>query len=143
MVDADKSLFNKAAAERKITDTKEDVADKKEVKEEESIWKPKTVKWNLFYAIQLGAILDNFGSAGLIMCMSPLMFYEYQVDQIMVGEDPIMSETQFKWLTTLVVRSFHTTQGLHESSIRFCCCDAGYCDLVRTRPLHDVHATTW
>ena len=107
MVDADKSLFNKAAAERKITDTKDDVADKKEVKEEESIWKPKTVKWNFFYAIQLGAILDNFGSAGLIMCMSPLMFYEYQVDQMMVGEDPIMSETQFKWLTTLVVRSFH------------------------------------
>ena len=46
------------------------------------------MNWKLLSVIILGSILDNIGSMGPLMAMSPLMLYEYNYDYLLEGEKP-------------------------------------------------------
>ena len=56
--------------------------------------------------VVFGAFLDNFGSAGLYpLCLTPLAFDVFYLDQLELGETPIMSLAAYKWIYVSVVRS--------------------------------------
>ena len=50
-----------------------------------------------------GALLDNVGSSGLLpLALAPLALNEFYIDFVAVGEDPIMTQSAFKWLSVMV-----------------------------------------
>mmetsp|Transcript_5869 Transcript_5869/g.16515 ORF Transcript_5869/g.16515 Transcript_5869/m.16515 type:complete len:589 (+) Transcript_5869:195-1961(+) len=64
---------------------------------------PKTLNKKNFAIIVLGALGDNVGSAGLMpLCLSPLAFNAFYSDFAARGEDPIMSQVAYKWISVLV-----------------------------------------
>lgn len=105
MVEADRSLHQKAHEESNVSEQEgEDAGDKPSAaKAEEDLWKPTKINWRLFSMIMVGAVLDNLGSTGLTMAMSPLMLNEYQLDAYKDPDpDIIMNENEYKWIVTLV-----------------------------------------
>jgi hypothetical protein len=72
----------------------------KEDSDEDEEDAPKSIDWKLFWNVIAGALLDNFGSSGLFpLTLAPLAFNTYLQDFLLVGEDPIMSPTAYKWLS--------------------------------------------
>ena len=61
------------------------------------------MNWSLLSLIIVGSILDNIGSMGPLMAMSPLMLYEYNYDLLLEGEKPLLSATSHKWITTMIM----------------------------------------
>ena len=74
-----------------------------EDEDDDGIPAPTTLNWKVFGNIILGALGDNIGSAGLMpLCLSPLAFNSFYNDFEKVGQDPIMSQDAYKWISVLV-----------------------------------------
>lgn len=57
------------------------------------------VLWNVI----VGALLDNVGSAGLLpLAMAPLALKVFYIDFVSIGENPIMTQSAFKWISVAV-----------------------------------------
>ena len=77
-----------------------DQTDKDEEEEESS---PKYLNRRVFSNILMGAIFDIIGSTGLWpLAMAPLALQEFYTDFLLAGEDPLMTQTAFKWLTCML-----------------------------------------
>lgn len=79
---------------------------------------PKTLDKALFWNICAGCVVDNIGSSGMNLCMSPLMFETFTLDPMEDGltfsfnpmtnatsfdlGEPIMSINSYKWVTVFV-----------------------------------------
>jgi MFS family permease len=73
-----------------------------EEEEEEEGDGPETLDIKLNINILGGAFLDNAGSTGLVpFCLSPLAFNAYLADFVAEGQEPLMTETAFKWISTI------------------------------------------
>lgn len=71
--------------------------------EEEDTKAPTKLDWKITTNILIGSLADNAGSTGLLpFCLSPLAFNTFLRDFEARGDTPIMSETSYKWLSTLV-----------------------------------------
>lgn len=64
---------------------------------------PTTVDQALLINIVSGALFDNVGSAGLLpIAMSPLAFNTFYASFVENGEEPIMTQSAFKWISVMV-----------------------------------------
>ncbi len=54
--------------------------------------------YKVFGLILLGALMDNIGSSGLTLCLSPLAFETFYVN----AQPAIMSQVAYKWISVLV-----------------------------------------
>lgn len=107
MVEADRSLHKDAHQETHVphSEGEDDGGGEEEKTGEpgtENPWQPTRINFKLFWMIMFGCILDNLGSSGLTMAMSPLMLEEYQLDFILDEEKPLMNDNGYKWITTCV-----------------------------------------
>lgn len=74
---------------------------KVDVKDEDQ--RPKTIDQCALRNIIGGALADNFGSTGLFpLCLSPLALQQYLVNFYVEDEVPIMTLTEYKWLSVMV-----------------------------------------
>jgi len=64
---------------------------------------PEKIDNKLLSNVIAGALADNIGSAGLLpLAMSPLAFNQFYAVFVEQGEDPIMSQSAFKWISVMV-----------------------------------------
>jgi len=64
---------------------------------------PTELNKKVFGNIILGALGDNIGSSGLMpLCLSPLAFNTFYENFAKAGEDPIMPQVAYKWISVLV-----------------------------------------
>lgn len=64
---------------------------------------PEKFNWSIFSNVNIGALLDNIGSTGIVpLSMAPLAFSTFLADFLAVGESPIMTPTVYKWIFVLV-----------------------------------------
>mmetsp|Transcript_7928 Transcript_7928/g.12222 ORF Transcript_7928/g.12222 Transcript_7928/m.12222 type:complete len:466 (+) Transcript_7928:932-2329(+) len=62
------------------------------------------INWTSFSNVIGGALLDNVGSTGLYpLTLSPLVFEIFLTDFLELGQKPIMSASEFKWIQVMVV----------------------------------------
>ncbi len=104
----DDQIDSKAAAVGAAEEAAEEGAEEKaktaEKEDDSNPWKPPTkMNWSLLSLIIVGSILDNIGSMGPLMAMSPLMLYEYNYDYLLEGEKPLLSATSHKWISTMIM----------------------------------------
>jgi MFS family permease len=75
----------------------------REDNDEEEDDSPKEMDWCLISNILVGSLVDNAGSVGLFpLCLSPLAFNVFLADFLKAGQDPLMTEEAFKWISTLI-----------------------------------------
>lgn len=76
---------------------------------------PTQLNKRLLSNIVAGALFDNIGSAGLLpMAMSPLAFNVFYANFVAAGEDPIMSQSAFKWISVMVVLTVIPAAGVSQ-----------------------------
>ena len=64
---------------------------------------PTELNYKVFGNIIIGALGDNIGSSGLMpLCLSPLAFNTFYESFVKAGEDPIMPQVAYKWISVLV-----------------------------------------
>jgi len=64
---------------------------------------PATLDAKVMSNIIVGAVFDNIGSSGLFpLALAPLMFETYYGNFIAASQDPVMSETVYKWITMVL-----------------------------------------
>jgi len=64
---------------------------------------PKEISKPLLANIVTGALFDNIGSAGLLpIAMSPLAFTQFYLNFLAEDQEPIMSQSAFKWISVMV-----------------------------------------
>jgi len=75
----------------------------KEQEEYEASLAPPKLDWKVATNVLIGALADNFGSSGLVpICLSPLAFEAFYLDFLNAGQQPLMTDTAFKWLSVAV-----------------------------------------
>lgn len=76
---------------------------------------PTKINKGLLTNIITGALFDNIGSAGLLpIAMSPLAFNEFYINFVAVDEEPIMSQSAFKWISVMVALTVIPGAGLSQ-----------------------------
>lgn len=64
---------------------------------------PEKLDLCLLWNINIGALMDNFGTAGLIpFCLSPVMFNAFYAEFVRNGQEPILSEEGYKWVYVFI-----------------------------------------
>ena len=64
---------------------------------------PDEIDRKTMYTIILGSLLDNVGSAGLLpLAMAPLALEQFYLNFLERGENPLMTQSAFKWLSVMV-----------------------------------------
>jgi len=71
--------------------------------EEDEVQRPGRINKCVLSNITIGAVLDNFGSTGIMpFALAPLMLNNFCLDFLARDETPLMSLSAYKWITTLL-----------------------------------------
>ena len=71
--------------------------------EEDEVPRPGRINQRVLLNITAGAVLDNFGSTGIMpFALAPLMLNNFCLDFLARDETPLMSLSAYKWITTLL-----------------------------------------
>jgi hypothetical protein len=73
---------------------------------------PDTLNKRLLYTIIFGSMMDQLGSAGPAIMFQIVFYTEYYVDFLFAGKEPVISDTEFRWIETMVLVTFFVTIGL-------------------------------
>lgn len=83
--------------------------------DEEEEEAPENMDKKLLINIIVGALFDNIGSSGLFpLAMAPLAFTEFYVNFVAAGQEPIMSQVAFKWLSVMLALAVIPGAGLSQ-----------------------------
>jgi MFS family permease len=105
LIEPDKGLHD-AAADLKKTDNvaaEGDLEAKDKNAKPDALKAPQTLDKKLLFLILFGSLLDNIGSVGMSMALTPVAYTQYAVGPLYVDKEPSLSLEGFKWISTLYI----------------------------------------